>query len=87
VHIHFKIRVPGPGGTTAPTYEFTSQLYFDDALNDKVMALSPYAGRGSGRISNERDGIFRRGGKQLMLAVTETPNGYDGVFHVGVKLA
>src|SRR5688500_17132943 len=39
VHIHFKIRLPA-GQQRA--YEFTSQLYFDEALTDSVHARPPY---------------------------------------------
>ncbi len=34
-HIHFKIR-------TADGYDFTSQLFFDDAISDTVFNLEPY---------------------------------------------
>lgn len=68
VHIHFKIR-------TAPTsglrQEFTSQLYFDDALTDRVHAQAPYAGKGPRTLKNAADGIFRNGGKQLLLQPVE----------------
>ncbi len=36
VHIHFKIR-------TAQRQEFTSQIYFDEAVTDRVYAVEPYA--------------------------------------------
>jgi protocatechuate 3,4-dioxygenase beta subunit len=64
VHVHFKVR--------AKDQEFTSQLYFDDALTDRVHAEAPYSGRGR-RTRNANDGIFRRGGEQLLLDVAETP--------------
>lgn len=83
VHIHFMVR-------TAPVsdrvYEFTSQLYFDDAVTDEVMREAPYASKGQRTIRNERDGIFRRGGDQLMLAVTPRGNGYRGTFEIGLQL-
>ena len=45
VHIHFKIRTnpKGPGGQ-----EFTSQLYFDEAMTDRVHALEPVRVEGQG---------------------------------------
>jgi protocatechuate 3,4-dioxygenase beta subunit len=77
VHIHFKVR-------TAPAeargYEFTSQLYFDEALTDRVHARQPYAAHPGSRTRNERDGIFRNGGEQLMLPVSATSDGYAGAF-------
>ena len=43
VHIHFKVRSAAGGGRV---HDFTSQLFFDDALSDQVYAQPPYAGRG-----------------------------------------
>jgi len=42
VHIHFKIR---SSASATAAYEFTSQLFFDDALTDRVHAQQPYAAR------------------------------------------
>lgn len=80
VHIHFKVR----SSLNSRAGEFTSQLYFDDAFSDKVLARAPYNTRTGTRTPNERDGIFRNGGSQLMLAVTEKGAGYAGVFEIGV---
>jgi protocatechuate 3,4-dioxygenase beta subunit len=87
VHIHFKIRTE-PGYTRGS--EFTSQLYFDDAITDKVHAQSPYAGyarKGSyqQRTRNEDDSIYLKGGTQLMLKLTEAEVGYATTFDVGLK--
>jgi protocatechuate 3,4-dioxygenase beta subunit len=81
VHIHFKVRVKGE----AKNHEFVSQLYFDDALTDRVHAQPPYAGRGP-RVRNAEDGLYRRGGRELTLAVTETKDGYAASFDIGLKL-
>jgi protocatechuate 3,4-dioxygenase beta subunit len=52
VHTHYKIR-------TDPDfeqgYEFTSQLYFDDALTDEVHSQEPYAERGERDLRNDDD--------------------------------
>jgi protocatechuate 3,4-dioxygenase beta subunit len=85
VHIHFKIR-------SAPSaqrgFEFTSQLFFDDALTDRVHAQQPYAAKGNRDVRNSRDGIFRRGGSQLLLALTETGSGtYVGTFDLALQNA
>ena len=82
VHIHFKVRVlTGP----ALGNEFTSQLYFDEAVTDRVLARAPYSVRGQ-RTRNSGDALFRRGGSRLMLALAESGGGYAGEFHVGIKL-
>ena len=80
VHIHFKVR----SSLAARANEFTSQLYFDDAFSDKVLARAPYNTKTGTRTPNERDGIYRQGGKQLTLAVTEQAAGYHGIFEIGV---
>ena len=38
--------------TSRPGYEFTSQLYFDDALTDRVHALPPHAGKGQRTLNS-----------------------------------
>ena len=81
VHIHFKVRTfAGP----ALGNEITSQLYFDEAVTDRVLARAPYSVRGQ-RTRNSDDGLYRRGGSRLMLALTESSGGYAGGFHVGLK--
>ncbi len=94
VHVHFKIRTaPVPpvatssganasssGEIAAKVYEFTSQLYFDENLTDRVFAREPYSGRTGQRMRNESDGIFRTGGAQLMLPVAENADSYAGTF-------
>ena len=83
VHLHFKVRTEP---SAARGYEFTSQLYFDDALTDRVHAFEPYASMGRRTVRNEGDGIFRRNGNQLMLAVAEDARGYGSTFHLGLDL-
>lgn len=82
VHIHFKIRSPAgaPRG-----FEFTSQLYFDDAFSDTVFARPPYAGRGNRSMRNEADGIYRDGGSRLVLAPAPAGEGFAGTFSVALQ--
>ena len=81
--MHFKIR-------TAPmarrSFEFTSQLYFDDGLTDRVHADPPYAAKGQRSARNLDDYFFRRGGDQLLLAPTTTTDGYSATFAIGLQL-
>lgn len=76
------------GGTLVPpssSYEFTSQVYFDDALIERVHARPPYASRGKRAERNDRDSIFRNdGGKQLIVSAAETADGVDGVFSLAL---
>ena len=80
VHIHFKLRA---AREQRPGFAFTSQLYFDDALTDQVLAAPPYGGRPRG-TRNDSDGLFRRGGRQLTLALTPRAGGYAGTFTVAL---
>ena len=84
VHIHFKIRTAPMSGRS---YEFTSQLYFDDSVTDRVHAQEPYAIKGQRPLRNNQDGIFRDGGDQLMLLLTEDGQGYAANFDIGLQMA
>lgn len=81
VHIHFKLRSPA---AQRPGYEFTSQLYFDDTLTDRVFGAPPYAELGPRSTRNTEDRIFRRNGDQLMLTVAPKGDGYAGTFEVAL---
>jgi protocatechuate 3,4-dioxygenase beta subunit len=81
VHVHFKIRTT-PAAQQG--YEFTSQLYFDESLTDRVYAREPYTGRAGQRTRNESDGIFRDGGAQLTLPVSESADSYAGTFSLAL---
>ena len=89
VHIHFKIRTPAAASRPdrrGGTHDFTSQLFFDETLSDRVFAQAPYAGRGRRDTTNARDGIFRASGNQLMLAVAPSGTGYAASFDIGLDL-
>jgi protocatechuate 3,4-dioxygenase beta subunit len=78
VHIHFRIRNSTSGGT----YDFISQLFFNDSLTDTVYTQSPYS-RGARSTSNAADGIYNQGGSQLLLAPTQS----GGVYSATMPLA
>src|SRR5687767_4533577 len=72
VHLHFKVRTPASAvlsDGSGEVYEFTSQLFFDEASSDRVFAKAPYAEKGERDTRNANDGIFQEGGNQLMLAL------------------
>ena len=84
VHIHFKIRSGASGGKA---FEFTSQLFFDEALTDQVYAQAPYSQKGQRDTRNTADGIFRDGGNQLLLDLTKSGEGYTTTFDIGLNMA
>jgi protocatechuate 3,4-dioxygenase beta subunit len=81
VHIHFTIR---DSPESQQGYEFTSQLYFDDALTDEVHSQGPYADKGERDLRNGEDGIFRGGGDELLLALTPSGEGYAATFDIAL---
>jgi protocatechuate 3,4-dioxygenase beta subunit len=83
VHIHFKIRtLPSP----QRAFDFSSQLYFDDSVTDQVHQGSPYNAKGRTRTLNDADFLFRRGGKQLIPALTKDGEGYTAKFSIGLRI-
>lgn len=85
VHIHFKVLTTGASGST---YEFTSQMYFDDTVSDRVVTQALYSTRGGQRdTTNASDGIYGDGGDQLTVALSEANGGYSGTLHIGLDLA
>ena len=81
VHVHFKIRTADAAGRR---YDFTSQLYFDDAFNARIFALEPYANHRGRWLANADDGIFREGGRELLLAPQPDGQGYAASFDIAL---
>jgi protocatechuate 3,4-dioxygenase beta subunit len=78
VHIHFKIR---PTSST----EFTSQLFFDDALSTQVFSQAPYSQKGTqGMTRNASDSIFQQAAGKLSLNVTKSGDVYSATFDIGL---
>jgi len=82
VHIHAKIRTIAPSGA----YEFTTQLFFDDALSDVVHALPPYAAHGTRDTRNARDHIFQSGDKAVLEPV-KRGDGYAATYDIALDLS
>jgi protocatechuate 3,4-dioxygenase beta subunit len=83
VHIHFKIRTDA---SAASGLEFTSQLFFDDALSDTVYANDPYATKGPHDTPNATDGIYNQSAGQTLLTVTQDGSGHAATFSIGVQV-
>ncbi|MFQ3617047.1 MAG: intradiol ring-cleavage dioxygenase [Cyanobacteriota bacterium] len=87
VHIHFKIRTASPSGAIAPLgYEFTSQIYFDDAMTDRIHRQTPYIDRGQRAQRNHQDALFQFGGAQLLMSMVPAERGYFGRFAIGLEI-
>jgi protocatechuate 3,4-dioxygenase beta subunit len=74
VHIHAKVALSN-------SELLTTQLYFDDALTDRVYAAPPYSANTGRRTLNDADGIYR---KETTLTVTEEGDGFLGLMTIGV---
>jgi protocatechuate 3,4-dioxygenase beta subunit len=83
VHIHFKIRTEPSNNRS---YEFISQLYFDDDLTDRIYVNPPYSDRRGTRTRNQNDRIYRRGGDQLELSLTSFEEGYTTTFDIALHI-
>ena len=82
IHIHFKIRKFDGSSTT---YEFTSQIFFDESVNNAVLAQGPYSARGQADTPNSADNIYGTDGGELTATVTpDGSGGYNATFAVGV---
>lgn len=77
-HIHVKVHA---GGQVV----HTGQLYFDEAVTDRVYARTPYSSRGDRTTTNAQDGIYGDGGDRSTLALARDGQGYIGRLKLGVR--
>jgi protocatechuate 3,4-dioxygenase beta subunit len=74
VHIHAKVHLDN-------STMLTTQLYFPDAVTERVYANEPYINRGGPDMRNGDDGIFD---EALVLDVEEDADGYAGTISFDV---
>ena len=55
IHIHDKVRMVNG---SQDNLEWTSQIYFNDSLNEEIHKKTPYSNHGNPQTPNERDMIF-----------------------------
>ncbi len=94
IHMHIKIRI---FSGTEKTFEWTSQFYFPDSINNIVHTQPPYSNHGKPPVSDNEDGIYTGPstdgtmqsdtGAHLMPNMTKDGNGYLGTFNVGINLS
>jgi protocatechuate 3,4-dioxygenase beta subunit len=82
VHIHFKIRTDAAASSGL---EFTSQLFFDDALSAQVYATGVYAAKGVPDVQNASDGIYQQSKGMTLLKVVKDGDGYKATFELAVQ--
>ncbi len=74
MHIHAKVHLDN---ATA----LTTQLFFDDAVSDRVFAAAPYGSRGERQVRNGDDGIFD---DALLLDLSREGDGFLGTISFDV---
>ncbi len=88
IHIHVRIRTVS-GSTVLD--DFVSQIFFDETINNTVLAQTPYSNRTSARdTTNARDMVYTGAQNPTrMLANTSGSNaaGYSAAITIGVSLA
>jgi protocatechuate 3,4-dioxygenase beta subunit len=89
IHIHDKVRT---FNGSEKTLGWTSQLYFDNSINEQVHKQLPYSKHGSPDMTNEQDGIYAgpstdqlvqsNAGKHLMVNLSKEGQSYIGTFNI-----
>jgi protocatechuate 3,4-dioxygenase beta subunit len=89
IHIHDKIRT---FNGLEKTMEWTSQIYFDNSINQQVHTELPYRNHGPPQTSNEEDGIYtgpstdglmqRNSGEELMVHLIKEGHSFLGTFNI-----
>ena len=82
VHIHFKIRTD-PSASSG--FEFTSQLFFDDAFSDQIYSQGVYAAHGAHDVQNANDSIYRETQGLTLLSPTKDGDGYAATFEIAIQ--
>jgi protocatechuate 3,4-dioxygenase beta subunit len=82
VHIHFKIRTDP---SEASGFEFTSQLFFDDAFSDRVYSTGVYAQKGPHDVQNASDGIYQQSQGLTLLDVGMDGDIMAATFEIAVQ--
>ena len=84
VHIHFKIRTDAEASAG---FEFTSQLFFDDAFSRAVYATGVYARKGAQDVPNASDQIYNQSQGATLLSVVKDGDAYKATFPIAVQLS
>lgn len=82
-HIHLRARAYDANGNV--TYNFTTQLFFDDTLSDSVYAGSPYNSRATRDTRNTNDSIYKTGTPVLVTLTANPAGGYAGEVAIGLS--
>ncbi|TLX89930.1 MAG: intradiol ring-cleavage dioxygenase [Thaumarchaeota archaeon] len=89
IHIHDKVRT---FNGTETALEWTSQLYFNNSMNQQVHKQAPYSNHGPPQTTNEEDVVYsgasadgliqKDSGEKLIVNLTNNDSGYVGEFNI-----
>ena len=92
IHIHDKVRMFNGSKTIL---EWTSQLYFNNSMNQLIHKQSPYSNHGPPQTANEQDILYNSGsvdglvdrtsGEHLIVNLTKDGSGYVGETNIVLK--
>jgi protocatechuate 3,4-dioxygenase beta subunit len=83
-HIHVRARVYDASGNT--TYNFSTQLFFDDAFTDQVYTHAPYNQRGTRDTRNSNDWIYNAANTPPLVSVVNTSQSNGAPLHGEVAI-
>jgi protocatechuate 3,4-dioxygenase beta subunit len=89
IHIHDKVRMFNGSDTSL---EWTSQLYFNNSINQQIHKQAPYSNHGPPQSTNEEDIVYTQGsvdglieknsGEPLIVNLTKAGSSYVGVSNI-----
>lgn len=79
-HVHVLVRTYARGNDV--THSFATQLFFDDAINDTVLASAAYRPHGARDTRNANDAFYT---PKTLVPLKREGRGYAGTFTLGVR--
>jgi len=88
IHIHARIRTWSDSKDTATLSNYVTQLFFDDAVSNVVLANSLYSRSTARDTTNASDNVYNGAqNKELMLVtLTQTGSGYSAAITIDASL-
>ncbi len=77
IHVHVMVLIDG-------IEQVTTQLYFDQDVNDRIMSQAPYDTRGPQPVRNADDGLVGDRLGELSFDLTESRDGLDASYLLGI---
>lgn len=82
IHIHVRARAYDASGNV--TYNFSTQLFFDDTVSDSVFTKTPYNTTRVRADRNSNDNIYNTGTAVMVALTANASGGYAGEVAIGL---